>query len=155
MKLSRKRIFHHLMSTKATKKSLCSYSPLLAKRVWHKRLGNGVHIGCVYLSICLCYCYRVVYKTIQNVSKALIDGFLATKNFNPLIWDLYFALCTDFLTQPCLQLEQYSTYRTRLYELQWVPLDRSFLLWHCVLIVFVWTQDLEVYCSCAIVTIAT
>ena len=63
------------------------------------------------------YC-SVVGKTIQNISKALIDGFLNTKDFNPLIWDKYFALCKDFITLPCLQLERYSTYRTRLYQLQ-------------------------------------
>ena len=30
----------------------------------------------------------VVSKTIQNISRSSIDGFLATKDFNPLIWPL-------------------------------------------------------------------
>ena len=75
------------------------------------------HYQSFYTSLISHRC-SVVSKTIQNISKVLIDGFLNTKDFNPLIWDKYFALCKDFITLPCLQLERYSMYRTRLYQLQ-------------------------------------
>ncbi len=58
---------------------------------------------------------RGIAKALANISKALLDSFLQSHSFNPLIWDEFFSICTEFLTQPLLQLEQFSLYRKNFY----------------------------------------
>ena len=54
---------------------------------------------------------RVITKCLSNVSRALLDSFLAAHTFNPLIWDEFFSLCTIVVMEPYLQIEKFSNYR--------------------------------------------
>ena len=58
---------------------------------------------------------KVLARALSNISKAMLDSFLDAHNFNPLIWDEFFSICTGFVTQGYLQLEGYSDYRRSLY----------------------------------------
>ena len=58
---------------------------------------------------------RGVAKALGNISKALLDSFLQSHSFNPLIWDEFFSVCMEFVTQPSLQVEQFSVYRKNFY----------------------------------------
>jgi len=61
---------------------------------------------------------RVIAKCLSNVSKALLDSFLTSHTFNPLVWDEFFSLCTIFVTEPYLQIEKFSSYRKNVFLLQ-------------------------------------
>ncbi len=58
---------------------------------------------------------RVIAKCLRNVSKALLDSFLSSHSFTPLIWDELFSLCTIFVTEPYVQIEKFSSYRKDVY----------------------------------------
>ena len=57
-------------------------------------------------------------RTIVSCSDALVQYALDDTVFAPSIWDRFFSICADFLTQPCLQLERLSDFRSHLYRQQ-------------------------------------
>ena len=63
---------------------------------------------------------RVLARTIINCSDALVLYAMDDTAFAPSIWDKFFSLCAHFLTQPCLQLERLSDYRSHSYQQQFV-----------------------------------
>lgn len=57
---------------------------------------------------------EVVRKAIEELAKPLVYRFLkAAPNFDSQLWYSYFNLSVAFLTQPCLQLEQYQESKRR------------------------------------------
>ena len=61
---------------------------------------------------------RVLSRTITNCSDALVLYAMEDTVFAPSVWDKFFSLCAEFLTQPCLQLERLSDYRSHSYKQQ-------------------------------------
>jgi hypothetical protein len=78
---------------------------------------------------------RVLARTIINCSNALVAFALDDKVFAPSVWDSFFSLCAELLTQPCLQLERLSDYRGHSYQQQYGDVRLSVgchvaTLWH-------------------------
>ncbi len=62
--------------------------------------------------------HRVISRALHNISTALTDNFLRPTVFTPSVWDHYFSLCTEFLVQSSLQIEQFRDYRQTQYQQQ-------------------------------------
>lgn len=55
----------------------------------------------------------VIRKTLEEFAKPLVFRFLNDPSFDSQLWWSYFSLAITFLTQPCLQLEQYHETKRR------------------------------------------
>ncbi|XP_071162209.1 dedicator of cytokinesis protein 4-like isoform X6 [Mytilus edulis] len=51
---------------------------------------------------------NVIFSAVEYFSQALKNQFLEGEYFDQHLWNLYFRLAVDFITQPSLQLEEYS-----------------------------------------------
>ncbi|XP_052779657.1 dedicator of cytokinesis protein 4-like isoform X2 [Mya arenaria] len=51
---------------------------------------------------------HVIFNSMAYFSNALTDKFLTEERFNTEVWNVYFNLAVSFITQPGLQLDQYS-----------------------------------------------
>ncbi|CAH1784994.1 unnamed protein product [Owenia fusiformis] len=51
---------------------------------------------------------NVILTAVQIFSQAIIERFLKNKDFEYDLWQKYFSFAVSFLTQPCLQLENFS-----------------------------------------------
>lgn len=56
---------------------------------------------------------NVIRKTLEEFAKPLVYRFLGPNTFDSQLWWSYFSLAVAFLTQPCLQLEQYHEAKRR------------------------------------------
>lgn len=55
----------------------------------------------------------VIRKALEEFAKPLVYRFLGPNTFDSQLWWSYFSLAVTFLTQPCLQLEQYHEAKRR------------------------------------------
>lgn len=55
----------------------------------------------------------VIRKALEEFAKPLVYRFLSSNTFDSQLWWSYFSLAVTFLTQPCLQLEQYHEAKRR------------------------------------------
>ncbi|CAD7092210.1 unnamed protein product [Hermetia illucens] len=55
----------------------------------------------------------VIRKSLEEFAKPLVYRFLGHLTFDANLWWTYFSLAVSFLTQPCLQLEQYHEQKRR------------------------------------------
>lgn len=56
---------------------------------------------------------NVIKKALEEFAKPLVYRFLIPTTFDSQLWWSYFSLAVSFLTQPCLQLEQYHEAKRR------------------------------------------
>ena len=54
---------------------------------------------------------RVLLCTVRSFSVALCKNFFEEKYFSKNLWQLFFNLCTIFITQPSLKVEELSDYK--------------------------------------------
>jgi len=55
--------------------------------------------------------HRVLLCTVRSFSVALCKNFFEEKYFSKNLWQLFFNLCTTFITQPSLKVEELSDYK--------------------------------------------
>lgn len=55
----------------------------------------------------------IIRKALEEFAKPLVFRFLGPNTFDSQLWWSYFSLAVSFLTQPCLQLEQYHEAKRR------------------------------------------
>jgi len=55
--------------------------------------------------------HRVLLCTVRSFSVALCKKFFEEKYFSKNLWQLFFSLCTTFITQPSLKVEELSDYK--------------------------------------------
>jgi hypothetical protein len=49
----------------------------------------------------------ILMKVLKNISYALLQSFCNERDFVPMVWDVYFEVCKEFMIQKYLQLEIY------------------------------------------------
>ena len=64
------------------------------------------YLHALFLPLC-----RVLLCTVRSFSVVLHKKFFDEKYFSKNLWQLFFSLCTTFITQPSLKVEELSDYK--------------------------------------------